>query len=257
MQFHNAQKIAHQLNNVRSFKAPRSGVADLSRTEGLLGGIFAYAVDCDVIDMSPVIGVKSFADKKGNRYLGQQELVALGEALRETESENENPSTLAILKLLILTGARKGEIEQLTWQEVDVASGYLELADSKTREKSIPLNAGALQPLHDQPQIAGNDYVFPAYRGKGFYEGAPKVWKRIRMQAGLADVRLHDLRHSFASIAVSGGASLPIIGTLLGHAHSATIQRDAHLSDDPLRAPRDAVGRQITASLNPTLTKIM
>ncbi|MEP6827364.1 MAG: site-specific integrase [Aestuariivirga sp.] len=230
----------------------RGGKGAATCTVGLLGGIFAYAVDCGIIDMSPVIGVKRFADKKGNRYLSQQELVALGEALRQAESENENPSALAILKLLIFTGARKGEIEQLTWQEVDFASGYLKLADSKTGQKAIPLNAGALQILHDQQRIESNDHVFPAYRGNGFYEGAPKVWKRIRMQAGLADVRLHDLRHSFAIIAVSGGASLPIIGALLGHAHSATTQRYAHLSDDPLRAASDAVGRQIATSLNPT-----
>ncbi|MEP6827393.1 MAG: tyrosine-type recombinase/integrase, partial [Aestuariivirga sp.] len=97
-----------------------------------------------------------------------------------------------------------------------------------------------------------NEYVFPAFRGERYYEGTPKVWKRIRSAAGLSDVRLHDLRHSFASIAVSGGASLPIIGALLGHAHSTTTQRYAHLSDDPLRAASDAVGRQIAASLNPT-----
>ena len=230
----------------------RGGEGAATRTVGLLGGILAYAVDCGMIDISPVIGVKRFTDKKGNRYLSQQELVALGEALRQAESENENPSALAILKLLIFTGARKGEIEQLTWQEVDFASGYLKLADSKTGQKVIPLNAGALQILHDQQRINDNDHVFPAYRGDGFYEGTPKVWKRIRSMAGVADVRLHDLRHSFASIAVSGGASLPIIGALLGHANSATTQRYAHLSDDPLRAASDAVGRQITASLNPT-----
>ena len=231
----------------------RGGKGAATRTVGLLGGIFAYAVDCGMIDMSPVIGVKRFADKKGNRYLSQQELVALGVALRQAESENVNPSALAILKLLIFTGARKGEIEQLKWLEVDIASGYLKLADSKTGQKAIPLNAGALQVLHDQPMIERKAHVFPAYRGNGYYEGTPKVWKSIRSVAGLRDVRLHDLRHSFASIAVSGGASLPIIGALLGHAHSATTQRYAHLSDDPLRAASEAVGNQIAASLNPTI----
>ena len=115
---------------------------------------------------------------------------------------------------LIFTSARKGEIEQLKWREVDLASGYLNLADSKTGQKAIPLNAGALQILHGQQRIESNDHLFPAHRGKGFYEGTPKVWKNIRTVAGLEDVRLHDLRHSFASIAVSGGASLPIIGAL-------------------------------------------
>ena len=149
----------------------------------------------------------------------------------------------------MFTGARKGEVETLKWPEVDFATGYLKLADSKTGQKAIPLNAGALQVLNEQVRLSGNDHVFPANRGEGHYEGTPKVWERIRLQAGLSDVRLHDLRHSFASIAVSGGASLPIIGALLGHAHSATTQRYAHLSDDPLRAASDAVGIQIAASL--------
>ena len=228
----------------------RGGQGAATRTVGLLGGIFAYAVDCGMIDMSPVIGVKRFADKKGNRYLSQQELVALGEALRTAEIEGENPSALAVLKLLVFTGARKGEIETLRWSEVDFASGYLKLADSKTGQKAILLNAGALQVLNDQEQLAGKEYVFPAYRGEGHYEGTPKVWKRVRSTAGLGDVRIHDLRHSFASIAVSGGASLPIIGALLGHTHSATTQRYAHLSDDPLRAASESVGNRISAAFS-------
>jgi integrase len=227
----------------------RGGQGTATRTVGLLGGIFAYAADCGMIEMSPVVGVKRFADKKGTRYLSQQELVALGKALRQAELDGENPSALAILKLLVFTGARKGEIEALKWSEVDSTSGYLKLADSKTGQKAIPLNAGALQILNDQGRLAGNDYVFPAYRGERYYEGTPKVWERIRSAAGLSDVRLHDLRHSFASIAVSGGASLPIIGALLGHAHSATTQRYAHLSDDPLLAASEAVGTRIAEAL--------
>lgn len=227
----------------------RGGQGTATRTVGLLGGIFGYAVDCGMIDVSPVIGVKRFADKKGNRYLSQQEFVALGEALRKAEFDGENPSALAILKLLVFTGARKGEIETLKWSEVDFASGYLKLADSKTGQKAVPLNAGALKILNDQERLFGNEYVFPAYRGERYYEGTPKVWKRLRAVAELDDVRLHDLRHSFASMAVSGGASLPIIGALLGHAHSATTQRYAHLSDDPLRAASDSVGSQIAVSL--------
>ena len=158
---------------------------------------------------------------------------------------------MAILKLLIFTGARKGEIETLTWPEIDFESGYLKLLDSKTGQKAIPLNAGALQVLNDRKRLQGSDYVFPAFRGDGHYEGTPKVWKRIRSMAGIENVRLHDLRHSFASIAVSGGASLPIIGALLGHTNSSTTQRYAHLSDDPLKAASEAVGSQISAALAP------
>lgn len=229
----------------------RGGQGAATRTVGLLGGIFAYAVDCGMIEMSPVLGVKRFADKRGSRYLSKEELVSLGGALRQAHDDGENPSALAIIQLLIFTGARKNEIETLKWSEVNFASGYLKLADSKTGQKAIPLNAGALQVLHGQRQIEGNDYVFPAYRGNAQYEGTPKVWKRVRSMAGLGDVRIHDLRHSFASIAVSGGASLPIIGALLGHAHSSTTQRYAHLSDDPLRSASEAVGMQISAAWKP------
>jgi site-specific recombinase XerD len=91
--------------------------------------------------------------------------------------------------------------------------------------------------------------VFPAHRSEGHYEGTPKVWRIIRSTAGLDDVRMHDLRHSFASIAVSGGASLPIIGALLGHTDSATTQRYAHLHDDPLKAASEAVGGKIAAAM--------
>lgn len=175
---------------------------------------------------------------------------ALGEALVNAKEMGENPSTLAILKLLIFTGARKGEIETLTWSEIDFNAGYLKLADSKTGQKAIPLNAGALEVLNDQKCLQGSDYVFPAYRGESHYGGTSKVWKRIRSMASIDNVRLHDLRHSFASIAVSGGASLPIIGALLGHTSSATTQRYAHLSDDPLRAASEAIGSKISSTFD-------
>jgi integrase len=169
--------------------------------------------------------------------------------LREAVDKNENPSAIAILKLLIFTGARKREIEALRWSEIDFQSGYIQLADSKTGQKAFPLNAGALEVLNGLVRLGGSKFVFPGYRSGGHYQGTPKVWSRIRMTAGLEGVRLHDLRHSFASVAVSGGASLPIIGALLGHENSATTQRYAHLHDDPLRAASEAIGSKIAASL--------
>ncbi|WP_417434340.1 tyrosine-type recombinase/integrase [Hoeflea sp.] len=225
------------------------GKGTATRTVGLLGGIFSYAFDCGLIELNPVHGVKRYAEKRGQRYLSQQELAALGKALADGEERDLNPQALAILKLLVLTGARKGEIETLRWDAVDFDAGYLRLADSKTGQKAFPLNAGALEILSKIPRLDGSPYVFPAHRSEGHYEGTPKVWRIIRSMAGLDDVRMHDLRHSFASIAVSGGASLPIIGALLGHADSATTQRYAHLHDDPLKAAAEAVGDKISAML--------
>lgn len=228
----------------------RGGKGTATRTVGLLGGIFSFAFDCGLINENPVRGVKRFPDRKGQRYLSQQELVALGKALRDAAEAGENPYAIAILTLLIFTGGRKGEIETLKWSEIDFQSGYMRLADSKTGQKAVPLNAGALEVLSGLPRLNSSEFVFPSHRGEGHYEGAPKVWKRIRAMAGLEDVRLHDLRHSFASIAVSGGASLPIIGALLGHTNSATTQRYAHLSDNPVKSASENVGAKIASALN-------
>ncbi len=228
----------------------RGGKGAATRTVGLLGGIFAYAFDCGLIEINPVHGVKRFPDKKGQRYLSQQELVALGTALTDGEKNGENPFAIAVIKLLIFTGARKNEIQGLHWDEVDFQSGYLRLADSKTGQKAIPLNAGALEILSNLVKQEASEYVFPSFGGSTHYVGTPRVWTKIRAAAGLDDVRLHDLRHSFASIAVSGGASLPIIGALLGHSDSSTTQRYAHLQDDPLKAASDAVGSKIAAALS-------
>ncbi len=101
------------------------------------------------------------------------------------------------------------------------------------------------------PKVDGSAYVFPAQSGACHYQGTPKIWRKIRVTAGIEDVRLHDLRHSFASIAVSGGASLPIIGALLGHTDSTTTQRYAHLHDDPLRTASEAIGSKIAVSITP------
>lgn len=228
----------------------KGGKGTATRTVGLLGGIFSFAFDAGLIERNPVHGVSRYPDKKGNRYLSQEELVSLGAALNDGLAAGLNEQAIAILKLLIFTGARKGEIESLEWSFVDLDSGYLRLADSKTGPKAIPLNAGARKVLSEIPVLQGSRYVFPAGKGDGYFQGTPKVWLKVRELAGLENVRLHDLRHSFASIAVSGGASLPIIGALLGHANAATTQRYAHLHDDPLKAASEAIGGTIAAVLD-------
>ncbi len=249
------QDVAHGKTSLDQKTGPRGrsivkgGKGTATRTVGLLGGIFSYAFDCGLIETNPVRGVKRFADQKGHRYLSQQELVALGQALINGEERGLNPQALNILKLLIFTGARNGEIETLRWDAIDFNGGYLCLADSKTGQKTIPLKAGALEILSKLSRLGGSPFVFPAHRSDGHYQGTQKVWRIIRNMADLDDVRLHDLRHSFASIAVSGGASLPIIGALLGHTDSATTQRYAHLHDDPLKAASEAVGGKIAAAI--------
>jgi integrase len=223
----------------------RGGKGTASRTVGLLGAIFTYAIHCGIVEHSPVRGVKRFPDRKGMRYLSEKELVALGHALKNPEAIGENAKAVAIIKLLVFTGARRGEIERLKWSEVDLARNFLRFEDSKTGQKIIPINRAAAEILASQTQKPENPFVFHADKSDGFFEGLPKIWRRVRKEAGLEDVRIHDLRHSFASIAVAGGASLPIIGALLGHRDTSTTQRYAHLSDNPLRSASELVARSI------------
>jgi integrase len=225
------------------------GKGTASRTVGLLGAIFTYAIACEIVEINPCRGVKRFPDRKCMRFLSQQEIVRLGIALKNASEEGENEKAVAIIKLLAFTGARKGEIEQLKWFEVDFDKHFLRFADSMTGQKIIPINEAAVAILASQTPRVGSPFVFPADRSDGFFEGLPKIWRRVRKSAGLEDVRIHDLRHSFASVAVAGGASLPIIGALLGHKDTAATQRYAHLSADPLRAASQAVADAIAQAL--------
>jgi integrase len=152
---------------------------------------------------------------------------------------------IAAIRLLVLTGARLSEVLTLQWSHVEFEHSLLRLPDSKTGQKVIYLNAPALQVLTELPRIEGNPFVICGKR-----EGAPlinpqKPWRRIRETAGLDDLRIHDLRHSFASVAAGSGQSLPIIGALLGHSQPQTTARYAHLSADPLRTANDAIGRRL------------
>jgi integrase len=203
---------------------------------------------------NPCEGVEKFPEAARTRYLTPAELMRLGAALRVgARHKSIAPSAIAAIRLLLFTGARVSEILSLRWSEVDFADGALHLADSKTGAKTIVLNPPAIDVLRAWPRFAGSLFVFPG-EGHGKRKGQHRVsladpWAWIRKRARLRNVRLHDLRHSFASVGVSNGQTLPIIGALLGHTQSATTQRYAHLMDDPLRAASAATGATIAAAL--------
>jgi len=229
------------------------GVA--TKTVALLSAIFNFAIDRGHCAENPAKGVKTFKTKNSERFLSAEELSRLGEALSKAEQEGANPFAIAAIRLLALTGARKSEILALHWHRNSNGAGYvdfdracLHLLDSKTDEKRIPLGAPALDLLANLPRIAGNPFVFPGNSG-GHFVGLQKVWNQIRRRAGLEDVRLHDLRHSYASTAVASGDSLYLVGKVLGHRQVSTTSRYAHLSDDPLRDVADRTARQIAGAM--------
>lgn len=225
------------------------GRGTATRTVGLLGGIFTFAVDRKICQANPVRGVKRFKDKKCNRYLSPAEVERLGRGMAIMEEVGVLPPLMgAAIRLLALTGCRKGEVLSLKWSYVDAARGYLRLPDSKTGAKAVPLGAPALELLQGLPRIS--EWVFPAATGKGFLVGLQHAWEGVRVWCDLEDVRLHDLRHSFASFGAMGGDSLLIIGTLLGHRDPKSTSRYAHVADDFLRGAADRVSSKVAAHLS-------
>ncbi len=156
---------------------------------------------------------------------------------------------------MLLTGCRLGEVLTLQWPFVDFERGCLRLPDSKTGPKTVHLGPPALELLADLPRFTG-PFLFPAVRiarageaGPGHFVGIYDVWHRVRVRAGIPDVRLHDLRHNFASWAVMGGASLYLTGALLGHRQSSTTARYAHLAAEPQQLAAARVAGTIAGAL--------
>lgn len=203
---------------------------------------------------NPCRHVERFRERRRERFLSGAELARLGEVLREVEADGSAPPAAVLaVRLLALTGCRLGEVLGLQWSEVDFDRSCLALTDSKTGEKTVLLGAPALQLLAKARRAApqGRLWVVAGAKPGAHLVNLEKPWRRIRRRAGLEDVRLHDLRHSFASVGLAGGASLAIIGKLLGHRTPATTARYAHLGDDPGRLAVDRVSSEIAAALAP------
>ena len=200
---------------------------------------------------NPCRHVERYREKRRERFLSNDELARLGQALSEAEANaTEPPSAIAAVRLLILTGCRLQEVLGLRWDQVDYERRQLQFEESKTGQKTVALGAAALELLSGLPHLEGNPYVIPGKKDGAHFVGMPKVWQRIRERANLEGVRLHDLRHSFASVGAGAGLSLPIIGKLLGHTQAATTQRYAHLAADPVRQAADRLSGEIAAALN-------
>lgn len=193
---------------------------------------------------NPCRGVAKYRVNNRERFLSEDEFARLGSMLTSLEEE-EGAFVIAAVRLLLLTGARLNEILTLSWSWVDLERKLLLLPDSKTGQKAIRLNDAAVDVLKALPRLKSSPHVFPGRKAGEHIVNLQKPWRRIREAAGLEDVRLHDLRHSFASVAAASGASLQMIGKLLGHTRPQTTARYAHLADDPTRELNDKVGQVI------------
>ena len=227
----------------------RGGTGTATKCASLLSTIFEFAISRKMRTDNPARGVRRFKERKVERFLSSAELERLGDALTAL-GHGMNPASIAIVRLLALSGARRGEIVNLRRSEIDWERGLLRLGDSKTGQKVVPLGAAALQVLRDIPEVKDSPLVFPSAGDlQRPFQGLPKAWATIRARAELRDVRLHDLRHSFASVGLASGQGLPLIGKLLGHADVATTARYAHLADDPVRVAADRISGAVAGAM--------
>jgi integrase len=226
----------------------KGGKGTATRTVGLLGAIFTYAVRQGVRADNPVHGVVRYADGRRERRVSDDEYAALGAALCQGEANGIWPAAIAMARFLALTGWRSGEAQALRWSELDLARRTATLTDTKTGRSVRPLSHAACDVLRTMPRLAG-ERVFPATRGDGPMVGFKKFWPKIAKLGELpADVTPHVLRHSFASLAGDLGYSEPTIAALVGHKGHTITSRYVHSADKVLLAAADDVANR-TAEL--------
>jgi integrase len=283
--YHLRSMVGPKLGSKKAIAVTHSDVAKLHRELGeetpvsanraivTLSGVYTFAAKHSLVPegFNPARRVEKFKEQGRERYLSNDELGRLGSSLRLGETEGlpwprkegrahskhdrnpENrktvlsPHVTAAFRLLLFTGCRLREILRLRWSEIDFERGLLLLPDSKTGRKAVVLNAAAVQVLTDLPRVG--EFVVAGDSIEKPRADIAKPWNLIRHHADLDGVRVHDLRHTHASVGAGAGLGLPIIGKLLGHKHPETTAKYAHLDTDPLRRASDRIGGTIEAAL--------
>lgn len=218
-----------------------------NRVHALVRKIFSLAIKWNYRADNPAVGVQRYREEARTRYLSGDELQRLSAVL----VKHPNRQSANAIRLLLLTGARRGEVLGATWAQFDLAAGVWVKPSSHVKQKKehrIPLSAPALQLLVEMKDNSSSEFLFPGRDTPVAQAGIKNFWKNICKEAEITDCHIHDLRHTYASILASAGLSLPIIGALLGHTQAATTQRYAHLMDDPLRAATERAGAVISGA---------
>jgi integrase len=228
----------------------RGGVGVAAQCVTLAATILQFALMRKLRDDNPARGIKKPPVRKLQRFLSPTELGRLADALKAYLDGGGNIYPAAAIRLLALTGARRSEILNLRWREVDLERGVLVLPDSKTGAKLVHLSPPAVEILTNLPHKDVNDFVIAGGKEGAPYQSLNAIWEDVRAAAGLPDIRLHDLRHTYASVGAGASLGLPIIGKLLGHTQAQTTARYAHLADDPLRKASNTIGATIAAAMN-------
>jgi integrase len=277
--------VKPDLGTAKADKVSRASIAKLhgslkatpfqaNRALAVIGSMYTFGGRIGVVPESfnPARKIEKFTEHRRERFLTVKELERLGVAIREAETKGIpwtvderkpkskhlpkkelrvtkiGPFAAAAIRLLLFTGCRLREILHLRWDHVDFERGMLFLPNSKTGRKTIILNAPALAVLASLPRIG--PFVVPGDHPDRPRADLKRPWAAIAKHANVSGVRIHDLRHTYASFGAGGGLGLPIIGKLLGHALPATTARYAHLDADPLRKASEAIAAQIAAAMD-------
>ena len=254
-----------------------------NRVVAMLGAFFTFAAKEQARSMrdNPAHGIEFYPEIPRERFLSPEEFQRLGAALTRAETTGLPPApehrrkppkkenakhtpksaheliranrfAVAAIRLLALTGCRESEVRTLRWDAVDLKRGHLRLADTKTGRSVRPLGQSAAAILSSLPRVSGNPHVLPGSEPGQPLKEIRRLWHAVRHAAKLEGLRLHDLRHSFASVPANGGESLLVVRSLLGHKRSSTTERYAHLGDDPVRKAADTTAQSIANWLGGT-----
>ena len=199
---------------------------------------------------NPCSEVVRYARTPRQRFLTEAEFTRLGLTLFDMEAAGEIPShAAAAIRLLMLTGCRRNEIVALRWDEVNLKRKELRLRDAKCGPRTVPLSPAAVRILSQRPRVPGDPWVIPGGKKGDYLKYIHGPWCKLRERANLDDVRLHDLRHAFASRALVLGESLPMIGKLLGHTQVRTTARYAHVGDDSIKDAAERIAASIAEDI--------
>jgi integrase len=237
-----------------------------NRAVTLLSKMFTLAMRWDLRTDNPASGIDRNPEEPRHRYLSGDELRRLTDAL----AASTNQQAANAIRLLLLTGARRGEVLGATWTQFDLDTGVWVRPSAHTKQKRehrapiseparlllVEMKSEAEQSAKQKRRLP-SPYLFPSRTGDGPMVELKSAWVAICTAAGFSDVRLHDLRHTFASVLAGGGVSLPIIGALLGHTQPGTTNRYAHLADDPLRAATERVGAAVAGATAASAEKVV
>jgi integrase len=223
-----------------------------NRTLGVLSKMMSLAEIWGLRDRhsNPCEDIQRYPEHKRERFLSLKEVKALGRALDTAESDgSEGKYACTAFRLLLLTGCRLREIQRLRWEHVYLDEGELRLPDSKTGAKTVHLGAAAIALLRSLPRVEKNPFVIAGKNSGWYLTDLQRPWRRIRSAAVLNEVRIHDLRHTFASGGLAVGEGLSMIGKLLGHTQVQTTARYAHLAADPLKRAADKIAERLAGAL--------